>query len=154
MITISRPAHKRYALASLDDASYAKFVNGYALAKKCGVRGVWLYISGSGYIDLCKEILKGSVRRWGRRKLATGFLSFAAWSAAPLVPLITNSTKIIKLANATHTCVAFVGECIDDCTGAAWLPLDIAICGQPIPMGEAGRFNVMGGDSLALYSSG
>lgn len=150
MITLSRPLHRKYALRSVDDETYIKFVNGYSLAKKLGVRGVWIYISGSGVSELCIEALKGSVRQWGRQRIATSICASATWIATPVVPLITNSTKIIRIANVTHTCIAAVAEFSEDCTSLAWLPLDMLICGQPIPMGKAGRFNLMNGDSTVF----
>jgi hypothetical protein len=145
MIAISRPLHRKYALSSVSDVTYIKFVNGYSVAKKVGVRGVWVFVSGSGVAGLCKDALKHEARRWGYRKLATGVCSCLTWAGAPLIPLITNSTKVIKIANMTHTCISFVAETCEDCTNLAWLPLDMALVGQPIAMGLSGRFNLMGG---------
>jgi hypothetical protein len=146
MIAISRPLHKKYALHSISDQSYIKFVNGYSLAKKIGIRGVWIYISGSGVYSLCVEAVKGEVVKHGRRKLGAAIVSCLTWAGSPIIPLITNSTKIVKAANATHTIIAFVAESCEDCTNVMWLPLDLALVGQPIGMGNAGRFNLMNGD--------
>lgn len=150
MRNIARPIHKRYALSSVDNDTYIKFVNGYSLAKKVGIRGVWIYISGSGVSELCKEAFKGFVRKWGRKKLASGIIGCFCYLGTPLVPLITNSTKVVQIANATHTCIAFIIETCEDITGLGWLPLDMALVGQPIPMGDAGRYNLMGGDSSTI----
>jgi hypothetical protein len=146
MILISRPIHKRYALHSISDESYITFVNGYSLAKKTGIRSVWLFVSGSGVYGLCQEVLKKEVQRWGRRKLGSGVVASLCWIGTPIVPLITNSSKIIRIANVTHTAIAFVAETCEDCTNLAWLPIDLALTGQPISVGESGRFNLMGGD--------
>lgn len=150
MISISRPIHKNYALCSIDDSAYIKFLNGYSTAKKVGVKGVWLYLSGEGYYNLVKEVACGTLKNYGKKKLASSIIAFATWSATPLVPLITNSTKIIKVANATHTAIAFVAETFEDCTNLAWLPLDLALVGQPIPIGPARRYNLMGGDNTCI----
>lgn len=146
MFTISRPPHRSYALHSVSDATYIKFVNGYSISKTVGVKGVWIFICGSGVYGLCVEAIKGEVRKYGRRKLATGIMSGLIWLGTPVVPLITNSTKIIKIANATHTAITFIAEACEDCTNAMWLPLDLILTGQLVPIGEAGRYNLMSGD--------
>jgi hypothetical protein len=130
----------------VSDDTYIKFVNGYSISKKVGVKGVWIFICGSGVCGLCIEAVKGEVRNYGRRKLGTGILAGLAWIAGPVVPLITNSTKIIKFVNATHTSIAFIAETCEDCTNAMWIPLDLILTGQLIPAGEAGRYNLMSGD--------
>lgn len=146
MISIARPTHNKYALHSLNNETYIKFVNGYSTAKKLGVKGVWLYISGSGVKDLCTEALRGHVRKWGRRKLGTAIIGAGTYIITPVVPFVTNSTKIIKAANMTHTAITYIAETCEDCTNLAWLPLDLLLCGQAIPIGEAGRYNLMEGD--------
>lgn len=148
MVSISKPKHKRYALQALDDGAYIKFVNGYSIAKKFGVKSVWIYISSSGVYELCKEVFKGEIRKYGRKKLGVGIVSFLGWVGSPVIPLITNSTKIIKLTNSTHTIITFFVETCEDCTNLAWLPLDVALTGQPIPIGEAGRYNLMRGNEF------
>jgi hypothetical protein len=150
MITLSRPLHRKYALGSVSDETYINFLNGYSIAKKGSVKGVWIYISGSGVAGLCKAALKQEAKRWGYRKIATGALSCLTWAGTPLIPLITNSTKIIRLANMSHTTIAFFAETCEDCTGLAWLPIDLILCGQPVPMGDAGRYNLMGGNEATF----
>lgn len=146
MFTISRPLHRRYALHSVSDDIYLKFVNGYSISKKFGVKSVWTFICGSGVYRLCIEAIKGEVRKYGRRKLASGVMAGLVWLGCPIMPLITNSSKLIKIANATHTSIAFIAETFEDCTNAMWLPLDLILVGQSIPIGEAGRYNLMCGD--------
>jgi len=141
MIAISRPLHKKYALHSVSDPTYISFVNGYTTAKQFGVKGVWIYISGSGLADICFSALKNESKKYGKRKIAAGMVSLLTWMGTPLVPLITNSTKIIKIANATHTCITFIAETCEDCTNLAWLPFDMILVGQPVPMGNSGRYN-------------
>lgn len=150
-MALSRPLHKKYALKSVSNETYLSFVNGYSIAKKLGVRGVWTFICGSGVYQLCYEALKGEIRRYGRRKLAAGIISCFTWAATPIIPLLSNSTRIIRAANVTHTVIAFVAESCEDCTNLMWLPLDLLLVGQPIPIGEAGRFNIMGGDETLFH---
>jgi len=150
MIYISRPAHKHYALRSVSNETYIKFVNGYSLAKKIGIRSVWSFILGSGLYEVCMEFAKGEVRKYGRRKFGSAILGCLTWIGTPIVPLITNSTKVIRIANATHTTIAFIAESAEDISNATWLPLDLLLTGQVIPIGKAGRFNLMGGDFSIL----
>lgn len=146
MIAISRPPHNKYALHSCSNETYIAFVNGYSRAKKYGVRSIWAFIFGSGVYNLCIEALKGEVVLYGRRKLGSAIVSCFTYLSCPIVPLITNSTKLIRLANITHTAIAFGAETFEDCTNLAYLPLDLVLVGQPVPSGSAGRFNLMCGD--------
>lgn len=147
MAIIFRPPHRRYALHSVNDDTYLKFVNGYSMAKKFGVKGVLVLVSGSGVKDIVFEALKGEVKSYGKRRIATGIIAALTWAGCPIVPIMTKAKYIVLIANTTHTFISSVAECFEDCTNLAWLPLDIALCGQPIPIGISHRYNFMHGDS-------
>jgi hypothetical protein len=79
-------------------------------------------------------------------------LLLLAWTGTLLVPFLTNSTKIVRIANVTHTTIAFVYETLENTTNLGWLPLDLMLVGQPIQMKCAGRFNLMN-DTANLFQS-
>lgn len=64
--------------------------------------------------------------------------------SALFVGLVTNSTKILKATKAVHTFTLYCFECSEDLSNMAFLPIDMALFGQPIPIGEKGRFNWLG----------
>jgi len=96
--------------------------------------------------DVVIEISKGVVRKWGRKKIGILIVSCCTYIATPAVAFITNSTKLIKGAKTAHTAIACTAESIEDSANLAYLPFDIILFGQPIPIGEDGRFNVFGND--------
>jgi hypothetical protein len=57
--------------------------------------------------------------------------------------LITNSTKVIGVATQVHSLIFFGPECLEDSGNLLLLPLDMTLFGQPIPVGDADRFNMM-----------
>ena len=77
------------------------------------------------------------------KKIATACLSAGSWALGPVVTLLTNSTKIIGAATRIHSLVAFGVECLEDGGNLLFLPLDMVLFGQPIPVGEPDRFNIM-----------
>lgn len=64
--------------------------------------------------------------------------------ATPAVSFITNSTKLVRGAKIAHTTIACAAEYIEDSANLAYLPFDIILFGQPVPIGKEGRFNVFG----------
>ncbi len=136
-ISISR----NYALFSLDQAQYHTYACNYQKFKKVGIKAVYAWAIGAGVLEVAKEISVGAVCTWGRIKLGSVIIGGVAYICPPAISFITNSTTIINGTRRVHSAVAFVLECADDLGGLAYLPLDMAIFGQPIPMGDSDRFN-------------
>jgi hypothetical protein len=60
---------------------------------------------------------------------------------------LTNATKIGNVAKSVHSCAAFCFECVEDSTNLAFLPIDLALFGQPISVGANNHFNLFGNHS-------
>jgi hypothetical protein len=140
---ISKPLHNRFLLAGCDQVQYCNFVSRYQKAKKYGIRAVASLLSGAEIYQIVGEISKGTLRTWGRQKVATAATIVIGWVGGPVAIGFTNATKVVRTAKAVHTAAAFIIEIAEDTTNLSYLPLDLLFFGQPIPMGENNRFNIL-----------
>lgn len=152
---VVKPIHNKYVFHALPNQTYAAYVTNYTRAKKYGLRGIYIYVwaFGAGVFGICKEAATGTIRMWSREKLGGFIISVSIYCFGPGVRLVTNSTKVLKIANYTHTTVSYVYEIVQDSTNLAYLPIDLVLFGQPIPVGKAGRFNGIVGNSTDLFPS-
>ena len=137
---ISKPPHNRYILQTLDNATYTKYASVYSDCKRWGVRGIYGYLSGTGLWGIVKEIGKGQVVQYGKRRIALAVIGTASYVCAPAMAVITNATKVVKSCKLVYTSVGYVFEAIEDASQVPFLPIDIIVFGQPIPANKAGRF--------------
>lgn len=140
---ITRRPHRRYIFNYLNNSEYIQYTKGYSLGKQNYSRGIYLWATGLGIWSLVQEAVKGELKRYGKKKIAIVCLSAGAWAFGPVVTLVTNSSKIIGAAIRIHSFVSFGAECLEDGENLVFLPLDFALFGQPIPVGDPDRFNVM-----------
>lgn len=140
---LAKPTHFRYAFSYLNHSQYLNYARGYSSAKRKGSRGIYLWASGMGVWGIVSEAAAGEIKRYGKKKIATVCLSAGAWAFGPVVTLVTNSSRVIGAATRVHSLVSFAAECIEDSGNLLFLPIDFALFGQPIPVGEPNRFNIM-----------
>jgi hypothetical protein len=140
---IVKPTHNSYILHTCSENEYRRIVCGYQKAKKFGFRTTVGYLIGQNIGLIAYEIGKGQIRYYARRKVGCALISGISWVAGPIGPMVTNSTKVIKGLRIAHSCVSFGFEVCEDISCAWMLPIDLVVFGQPIPIGNEGRFNVM-----------
>jgi hypothetical protein len=140
---IVKPSHNRYILYTCSENEYRRIVSGYQKAKKFGFRTTIGYLSGQNIGLIGYEICKGQIQYYARRKVGYAIISGVSWVAGPIAPMITNSTKVIKVLRIAHSCVSVGFEVFEDMSCAWMFPIDLAVFGQPIPIGNEGRFNIM-----------
>lgn len=138
-----KPTHTRYIFHYLNNTQYSKYARGYSLAKRNGSRGIYLWATGMGVWGVVREAATEGVKRYGKKKIAVLCLSAGGWAFGPVVTLLTNSSKIIGTATRLHSLISFGFECIEDGGNLLFLPLDMTLFGQPIPVGDPDRFNIM-----------
>jgi len=138
---ICKPPHNRYALCRLDNETYVKHATAYSGCKRWGVRGIYTFLGGTGLFGVAKEITQGTIVQYGKRRLATVVISGATYICAPAVAVITNATRVVKSCKLVYTSVGYVIEAIEDASQVPFLPLDLALFGQPIPANKDGRFS-------------
>lgn len=143
MIRITKPPHNRYLLSTCEENQYCKFVSRYQQAKKYGFRAVVGYLTGAEIYQIVGEIGKSALRTWGRQKAAAVASVMMGWVGGPILISFTNGTKFVKTAKTIHTAAAFVMEISEDTANLSYLPIDFLFFGQPIPIGDTNRFNIL-----------
>lgn len=101
-------------------------------------------MSGAGIAGIAVNVGKGVVIGYGKRKLAAVFITARSYVISSAVVVFTNASKIVNISKTVHSTAAFVFECIEDSTNLAFIPIDMAVFGQPIPIGAENRFNLLG----------
>ena len=95
-------------------------------------------------MGIVTDLGKGVVIDYGKRKLAAVCINAGAYILSPAVVVFTNASKIVKISKSVHSTAAFCFECVEDSTNLAFVPIDLALFGQPIPIGASNRFNLFG----------
>ena len=122
---ITKPPHNRYALNCLDNATYIKYATVYSGCKRWGVRGIYSFLGGTGLWGVAREVAKGTVVQYGKRRLAVVVISGASYICAPAVAVITNATRVVKSCKVVYTSVGYVMEAVEDASHIPFLPLDL-----------------------------
>ncbi len=138
---VVKPPHNRYILSCLDDDTYTKYTDVYSGCKRWGVRGIYTFLGGTGLFGVVKEVSKGKIVQYGKRRLATVVIGGAAYVCAPAIAVITNATRVVKSCKVVYTTVGYVAEAAEDASHVPFLPLDFALFGQPVPANKEGRFS-------------
>ena len=137
-----KPAHGRFAFRGLNSTQYKIYAQQYSKAKAGGIRCVYAWMSGAGAMGVVTDFGKGIIIDYGKRKFAAICINTGAYILSPAVVVFTNASKIVNISKSIHSTASFCFECIEDSTNLAFLPLDIALFGQPIPIGAPNRFNL------------
>ena len=141
MMQIIKPPHKKYILYCLDNETSSKYAHAYSGCKRWGVRGIYMFLGGTGLWRVAKEVTQGTVVQYRKRRLATIVIGGATYVCAPAVAVITNATRVVKSCKLVYTGIGFVMEAVEDASHIPFLPLDLALFGQPIPSNQDGRFS-------------
>jgi hypothetical protein len=137
-----KPMHRRFVFSNLNSTQYKIYAKQYSKAKVGGIRCVYAWMSGVGVIGVVTDLSKGIVIDYGKRKFAAVCINAGAYILSPAVVVFTNASKLVKISKNIHSTAAFCFECVEDSTNLAFLPLDVALFGQPIPVGAQNRFNL------------
>lgn len=97
-----------------------------------------------GVLGVVQDIGKGIVIDYGKRKFAAVCINAGAYILSPAIVVFTNATKIVNILKTVHSTAAFCFECVEDSTNLAFLPIDLLLFGQPIPVGAPNHFNLLG----------
>ena len=138
----NKPIHHRFAFRNLNSTQYKTYAKQYSRAKAGGIRCVFGWMSGVGVMGVVTDLGKGIVIDYGKRKFAAVCINAGAYILSPAVVVFTNASKLVTISKNIHSIASFCFECVEDSTNLAFLPLDIALFGQPIPIGAPNRFNL------------
>jgi hypothetical protein len=140
----NKPMHNKYAFCNLNSTQYKTYASQYSRVKAGGIRCVYGWVSGAKVVEILKDVGKDVVIDYGKRKFAAVCINAGAYIILPAVVVFTNSSKLVNISKGVHSTAAFCFECLEDSTNLAFLPLDMALFGQPIPIGATNRFNLFG----------
>ncbi len=126
-----KPMHRRFAFSNLNSTQYKTYAKQYSKAKAGGIRCVYSWMSGAGVLGVATDVGKGILIDYGKRKFAAVCIN----ALSPAVVLFTNLSKVVKISKSVHSIAAFCFECVEDSTNLAFIPIDLALFGQPIPIG-------------------
>jgi len=138
---ITKPPHNRYILNCLDNETYVKYSTVYSGCKRWGVRGIYTFLGGTGLWGVAKEVAQGTFVQYGKRRFATVVIGGASYICAPGVAVITNATRVVKSCKVVYTSVGYVMEAVEDASHVPFLPLDLALFGQPGPANKDSRYS-------------
>lgn len=138
----SKPGHDKYALKNLNETQYKIYSTQYSNAKAGGIRCVYAWASGASVMGVITDLGKGIVIDYGKRKFAAVCINAGAYVLSPALVVFTNATRIVNISKRVHSTAAFCFECIEDSSNLVFLPIDLALFGQPIPIGASDRFNL------------
>ena len=139
-----KPAHGRFAFRSLNSTQYKIYARQYSKAKAGEIRCIYGWMSGAGVMGIVTDLGKGVVIDYGKRKLAAVCINTGAYILSSAVVVFTNASKIVNISKSVHSTAAFCFECVEDSANLAFVPIDLALFGQPIPIGASNSLNFFG----------
>ena len=143
MLIPNKPTQGKFLFKNLTSTQYREYAKQYSTAKAVGIRSVYAWASGTEVIGIISNIGKGVIIDYSKRKVAALCMNAAVYIASPAVVVFTNSSNIVNISRRVHSIAAFCFECVEDSTNLSFLPIDIALFGQPIPIGSRDRFNLL-----------
>jgi len=137
-----KPEYRQFAFRNLNSTQYKTYAQQYSKAKAGGIRCVYAWASGAGALSIVKDVGKGIFIDYGKRKFAALCLNAGAYIFSPAVVVFINASKLVNFSKSVHSAAAFCFECVEDSSNLVFLPIDLALFGQPIPIGAPNRFNL------------
>ena len=138
---IVKPGHNKYILSFLDEDAYVRYATAYSASKRWGVRGIYAFLGGTGLLGVVREVARGTVVQYGKRRLAAAVIGGAMYVCAPAVSVITNATKVVKTCKIVYTSVGYVIEAFEDASHVPSLPIDLILFGQFLNPCPSHRFS-------------
>jgi len=141
---IVKPSRGKFILSNLDAQNYTKAAYGYSKGKKYGIRGgIYAWGSGLGLAGVIKDAAKGTIVQYGKRKFAAVCIAGCTHIIGPAILIFTNATKVVNRTSRIHSFTSFVFESVEDSSNLTFLPIDMILFGQPIPVGDENRLNIL-----------
>ena len=139
----NKPGHGRFfVFRDLNSTQYKIYARQYSKAKAGGIRCIYAWMSVASVVGIVTDVGKGVIIDYGKRKLAALCINAGAYIFSPAVVVFTNASKFVNVSKSVHSTAAFCFECVEDLTNLAFVPLDVFLFGQLIPIGASNRFNL------------
>ncbi|MCU0680607.1 MAG: hypothetical protein MUF50_04905 [Planctomycetes bacterium] len=122
----------------------------YRVAKHYGIKAAWGVVTGSGVLELAKEVAKGEIVKQGKQKVGALILLGCSHVGLGAVTLVTNSTKILKYAKKAHSVTSCIYRCAHDASEVPLIVLDFVLFGEYVPSCPANGYQLFNVSSDAL----
>ena len=110
----------------------------YRKIKKYGIRAGFAGLTGTGLVSLAQDFGKEQAFFHGKRYLGTILVGCGLTSISLGVPLLSNTTKVIKYGKACHSVCAAAWRASHNMADFPFILCDYAIFGEYVPScGEA-----------------
>ena len=125
----------------------------YRKVKKYGIRAGFAGVTGAGVVSLAKDLAKDQVFFHGKRYLGSIFISCGLTSISLGVPLVTNSTKVLKYGKACHSVCAAGWRASHNIAELPLIVCDFAIFGEYVPSCGEADYDVFSPDVTDVIES-
>ena len=119
--------------SSMSPIARQKLKDRYRIAKNYGIKAAWGVVTGGGVLQLATEVAKGEVIKHGKQKVGSLIVLGCTHVGLGALPLITNSTKVIKYVGRAHSVTSCIYRCAHDASEVPLVALDFLIFGEYVP---------------------
>jgi hypothetical protein len=105
----------------------------YRVAKKYGIKAAWGAVTGAGVFEIGKEVVKGQLVNRGKERIGGLILLGCSHIGLGAIPLVTNSTRILKYAKKAHSFTSCIYRCAHDASEVPLVALDFLVFGEYVP---------------------
>ena len=105
----------------------------YRVAKRYGIKAAWGVVTGSGVLELAKEVAKGEIVKHGKKKVGALILLGCGHIGTGALTLVTNSTKFLNYTKKAHSITSCIYRCAHDASEVPLIALDFIIFGEYVP---------------------
>jgi hypothetical protein len=135
---------------NMNPVARQKLKEQYRKAKGYGIKAAWGVVTGSGVLEVATDLAKGEIIRHGKQKVGSLILLGCTHVGLGVVPLITNSTKIIKYAKKAHSVTSCIYRCAHDASEVPLVALDFLLFGEYVPSCPDNGYQLLNVSSDAL----
>jgi hypothetical protein len=140
--------------SSMNPVLQRKFKERYRSWKGYFLKGTWGVVTGAGLMELATEVVtevvKGETLKHGKKKVGSLILLGCTHIGLSAVPMITNSTRIIKLVKTAHSITSGIYRCAHDASEVPLIALDFILFGEYVPSCPPDGYQLLNVSSDAL----
>jgi len=117
----------------MNPAARQKLKEKYHVAKRYSIKAAWGVVTGSGVLELAKEVAKGEIVKQGKQKVGSLILLGCSHIGLGAVTVVTNSPRVIKYAKKAHSVTSCIYRCAHDASEVPLIALDFMVFGEYVP---------------------
>jgi hypothetical protein len=82
----------------------------YRVAKRYGIKAAWGVVTGSGVLELVKEVAKGELVKHSKKKVGSLILLGCGHIGTGALTLVTNSTKFLNYTKKARSITLLINK--------------------------------------------